>query len=384
MISLIALATIGTVRADDLFVNHIDSETSINWYSDSLPADWKISLQKSYSGVESAYLDKNGLTIINPNINGYLQAFYVTKDPAQWCWPGGDLKLNYDSKTSILEMPEVCVPNDWNEGSMYIIRSTINRTYPLSSTYNGATTDFSSYSVEQLSSINNVVLEKSSTGKIQFTQTLDLSNSPDLNSNVVIQPNMIAINSTGTPQLNRSARLTFYGLPYNTTPQIYYDGKFTTDNSSAQLCDVSLCSNISYSAGTLSFDIQHFSMYVIAEPKPVIVEETKPKKILTKAEQKQLTTLNNQINSYNKTITSYQTQIINQQKAINNNVVAINNTQARIEQLQKQIMALQGNIETYKSKALTCNNNIIAYQSQISSYIQKTQEAQSAITKLIG
>jgi hypothetical protein len=106
-----------------------------------------------------------------------------------------------------------------------------------------------------ISNITNLVLEKSNYGKINFSESVDLSSGGNLNAYVNISHNYIAINSTSLPELNNSATLILYNLTF-ANPIVLRDGA---------VCPSSICTKLSYSAGTLRFNVTSFTSYSAAE-----------------------------------------------------------------------------------------------------------------------
>ncbi|MFA5070762.1 MAG: PQQ-binding-like beta-propeller repeat protein [Candidatus Pacearchaeota archaeon] len=119
------------------------------------------------------------------------------------------------------------------------------------SSFSGDTTDLSQ--VENLSNITNFVIHKPSYGKINFSESIDLSTGVDLNTIINISSNRIEINSTAFSELNKSAQLTLYDLTF-TNPRILKDGILCSD-----------CTEVSYSGGTFIFEVNSFSVYTTDE-----------------------------------------------------------------------------------------------------------------------
>lgn len=95
------------------------------------------------------------------------------------------------------------------------------------------------------------------------TQSLD---GIDLNDAIDISANRISVNSEEYPELDQTARITFYGLSYTQTPIVTIDtGSGFTD------CPASTCSIISYDSatGTLVVDVIGFSIYSTRVSTPV-------------------------------------------------------------------------------------------------------------------
>lgn len=123
------------------------------------------------------------------------------------------------------------------------------------SSFSGNTTDLTQ--VEDISNITNFVIEEPTYGRINFTESVNLSDGADLDAIINISSNRIEINSTAFPGLNKSARLSLYSLTY-TNPRVLKDGTLCLD-----------CTEISYSGGTLIFDVNSFSVYS-TEESPVV------------------------------------------------------------------------------------------------------------------
>ncbi len=126
----------------------------------------------------------------------------------------------------------------------------------------GETTNFNEYSYEEMQDLSNVVLEKTSKGKIKFTENINFTddlnpedNSVNLDDNIIISDNKIEINSTALPNFNKPATLFLYELPF-ANPRILMDGS---------LCPASVCTEVDYTGGTLEFTVTHFTTYSTEE-----------------------------------------------------------------------------------------------------------------------
>ncbi|MFC1682451.1 LamG-like jellyroll fold domain-containing protein, partial [Nanoarchaeota archaeon] len=116
----------------------------------------------------------------------------------------------------------------------------------LVSEFSGDTTDLSSVN---MSNITNLIIHNSENGRINFSESVDLSGGGDLNTYVNISNNRIEINSTALAALDKSARLYFYNLTY-TDPRPLQDGS---------VC--SSCTEVSYSGNTFVYEVTGFSVY---------------------------------------------------------------------------------------------------------------------------
>ena len=116
----------------------------------------------------------------------------------------------------------------------------------------GNTTNISSVNV---SDIPNLVIDQPVYGKINFSESIDLSGGGNIDSYVNISFNRIEINSTALPALNKSATLYLYNLTF-TEPRILRDDV---------VCPSSICAEISYSNRTLAFNVTQFTVYSAEE-----------------------------------------------------------------------------------------------------------------------
>ncbi|MCK4521591.1 MAG: putative S-layer protein [Nanoarchaeota archaeon] len=133
---------------------------------------------------------------------------------------------------------------------------------PITTSYNGTITAFNE---SQLDNAANVTINHTSYGSIDFGDNiLDLSDVVDLDSYVNISNGAMGIDSSKYPQLNRSSIITMRGLSFSTTPTIYYNSGFSVSGTTE--CPSDICTNISYSGGTLRFRAAHFSMFFVDPP----------------------------------------------------------------------------------------------------------------------
>ncbi len=124
--------------------------------------------------------------------------------------------------------------------------------------YKGETTDFSQV---DMSDIQNLVIDEPTIGRINFTETVNLSVGADINQHVIIGNNLISIDSSSIPQLNKKAILTIYGLPFE-YPIVLKDGEFCSD-----------CTILSYN-GDLRFSVTGFSSYSASPNSELTVGDT--------------------------------------------------------------------------------------------------------------
>ena len=132
------------------------------------------------------------------------------------------------------------------------------------SDFDGETTDF--FNVD-LNNIQNLILEKSQFGKILFLETVSLGQNKDINNNVIISKNVVAVNSDNLPELNKKARITLRNQEYVSKPQIFSSQQFTDDISLInEVCEE--CRLISFSQeptndGVVVFEVIGFSSYAV-------------------------------------------------------------------------------------------------------------------------
>ena len=153
-----------------------------------------------------------------------------------------------------------CADNSGNSNSKSVSFDIDSK--PIANTFDGATIDFSTLNESELANISNVVLEKTSFGKIDFgSSVLDLRGALDLDNYVKISDNFIGIDTNNLPALNKPATLTMKSLNYDKTPVIYYNEGLSVSGNN--VCPSDLCSNINYDASTktLTFDAAHFTAF---------------------------------------------------------------------------------------------------------------------------
>ena len=114
-------------------------------------------------------------------------------------------------------------------------------------TFNGDTTEFSDFNELELSDLSDVILEKTTYGKVEFNENLDIMSMDggdllvDFDSDLEISSNLINVDEDLLPGINKSANISLYGIAYN-LPVIYNNGIVCTT------CDL-----ISYTGDILKF-----------------------------------------------------------------------------------------------------------------------------------
>ncbi|MEK6833706.1 MAG: hypothetical protein AABY32_06695 [Nanoarchaeota archaeon] len=151
--------------------------------------------------------------------------------------------------------------------------NTVTRQWTLTASDYPIATEFSGDDTTNLSGMSdfsnvNLILENQY-GKIQFLSPVNLNNAWDLNNNVEIANGIVAINSQIYSSLNKPAKITLYGLTYNSIPKIYYTNSFTTTSSAiTQECSSAQCTMINYTSfsttnGEVTFNVSGFSSFLI-------------------------------------------------------------------------------------------------------------------------
>ncbi len=127
----------------------------------------------------------------------------------------------------------------------------------------GGSTNFSEFSFTEIQSLSGVVLENTLYGKISFNETINVTDDADLidgetnlETNTNISSNKIELNSTALPNFNKSATLYLYNLTLNPPVRILRDGS---------VCPSTICTQQSYTGGTLIFNVTGFTVYSAEE-----------------------------------------------------------------------------------------------------------------------
>jgi len=124
----------------------------------------------------------------------------------------------------------------------------------IASEFNGDTTNFSILNNSQLASLENMVLENTTFGKIDFSETVDLTkvvenSTVDLDSYIEITNSTIFINTSYFTNLAVLAELSFYHVSL-TDPRILQNN---------DVCDAPVCNILSYISGVLIINTTGFS-----------------------------------------------------------------------------------------------------------------------------
>ncbi len=137
--------------------------------------------------------------------------------------------------------------------------------HPVAYTFDGATTDFSHYTEEQLANVDHLVLERLSTGKIEFLDQVDLRDVVDFDNFAELNDSVIAVDTSFFPALkDKRAKITLYNQPSQDIPMIYYKDSFSTEkNDIAIPCSGLICKNVHYEGSSLIFEVASFSSFKV-------------------------------------------------------------------------------------------------------------------------
>jgi len=128
--------------------------------------------------------------------------------------------------------------------------------------FNGSSTDLSKFNSNK---IEDLTFEIEPYGKIIYHLNTNLSGVVDLNQIINIKYNSIEVKADEFPDLNKPARISLNGLNF-INPRIL---------KGENICAEDTCDIISYSSGTLIFNVENFSIYT-AEETPVEEVEEEP------------------------------------------------------------------------------------------------------------
>jgi len=163
-----------------------------------------------------------------------------------------------------------------------------------SQTFEGkTTTDLNT--VENISAVENFTIASSS-GVVEFTSTVDLSNITNVEQIILVTSNLISVNVTAVPSLNTSADVildvpapNIFSSPCDDFNLYYSSGYYTTvediiangivvatsANIGGDCTDSNICTNVQCINGQLSFTAQHFDGFGVGLGTPEAVESCK-------------------------------------------------------------------------------------------------------------
>jgi len=129
---------------------------------------------------------------------------------------------------------------------------------------NGSSTNFNQSSYEDLQNLAGVILELDSYGKIDFGESINVTDDfdsgdmlVDITNNTDISFNKIDINSTALPNFNKSATLYLYNLGFS-NPRVLRN---------SEVCPDAICIEVDYNqgTGTFIFNVTQFTNYSAEE-----------------------------------------------------------------------------------------------------------------------
>ncbi|MCR4327785.1 MAG: hypothetical protein NUV46_04365 [Nanoarchaeota archaeon] len=122
----------------------------------------------------------------------------------------------------------------------------------LAETFNGSTTNFSGNNESTYRNFPFVTLEKTSYGKVEFNENLDLVTMGgselivNFDRDLNLSDNLVLVDNSNLSGINKSANLSIYGITFS-SPLIYNNGVICSD-----------CTFISYSGGIYKFQVSSF------------------------------------------------------------------------------------------------------------------------------
>ena len=132
------------------------------------------------------------------------------------------------------------------------------------SEFDGETTDLFKSDPNNL---DKFILEKTKFGKILFLDKISLGDNKNFNENVIINNNIVGINSQNMPELNKKSRITLYHQKYSGEPIILKSDLFTNDvsliNDICKDCKIITFTQGPTNDGHIIFEANGFSTYTI-------------------------------------------------------------------------------------------------------------------------
>ena len=214
-----------------------------------------------YTPKHTKYIPHNkdfvfSITPYDPDNETLTTAWYVDREIA-----GAGESFTFNAKGELKEFKIEAKVTDGNTTTEKEFNvESVDR--PRLDSFDEETTNLSNYSEEELTSISGFTLQKGN-AKIKFLEDVDLSRTTDLENNLLLQNDKIALNTPELPALNKKARLTFYNVQFTQNPVIYYTQGFATDAD--DICPPDLCYDVKYENKVLRFTVAHFTTYIIRE-----------------------------------------------------------------------------------------------------------------------
>ncbi|RJQ19718.1 LamG domain-containing protein, partial [Candidatus Woesearchaeota archaeon] len=108
--------------------------------------------------------------------------------------------------------------------------------------------------------ITNFRIARTNVSIINFTSTVN--NIHNLSRHIILTENLVRVNSSAVPGLNRSANITLYGTDTPGVPLLIFDNE---DDGSFLACPSTRCTLQSYGGGVILFNVSRFTSYSSSE-----------------------------------------------------------------------------------------------------------------------
>jgi len=189
----------------------------------------------SFNVTASSNISICSLKIDNSTKNSSSSITLGATQTLSWTYPtGGELTWTID-----------CTADDSSTGQASNTVSVI-----LMNNFDGNSTNLSA--VPDIENITNLVAERSNFGRINFTDSVNLSGGADLNQYVQIKDNHIKVDSENLPALNTSATLTIYNVNFGQNLVIMRNSQVCTD-----------CLIEEIGPDYVTFNVSHFTTYSV-------------------------------------------------------------------------------------------------------------------------
>ncbi|MBR9677354.1 PGF-pre-PGF domain-containing protein [Candidatus Woesearchaeota archaeon] len=214
-----------------------------------------ISTGESLSGATCRFIIRGQVHIMSETASEYVYET-VFFSPANYdydivCYKSGYEALQTTDSIIVEQSYQPTTTTSQTQSAQVQVPDRVPTTTPAYSKFRGRTTRFDSMSKTQLEKAQNVILEDTTHGGIEFLEELDLTNA-NLDKHIVIKKGFIGVNSKADKRLNKRARITFYGIDLQ-DPKIYRDGIECAD-----------CQLVSRAGTTISYQVPGFSNYTVS------------------------------------------------------------------------------------------------------------------------
>ena len=173
-----------------------------------------------------------------------------------------------DNKTGRNAHSVVAEVRDVNNNLIQHSWTLTTASFPIADTFT-TVPDLSQLNETELHSVN-LTISKSGTGKIVFSEPVNLSNVVSLDTIINFTKGIVAVDVSGiNTVLNKAAQITLEGLTYTAAPRILFSSGFTTNPASfTQDCTNTFCKIVNATTaptteGKVVFNVSHFSSYLV-------------------------------------------------------------------------------------------------------------------------